>query len=820
MKNLKMLYIALIALMAGVLGSCTNDPYTVGEQISGPQVYWNSSNPSTIEFKENDSKKKSLTLLRLDKDEELTVSVILDLADGVDESLFVVPETVTFKKGEGSAKLNFKVNYEQFESDKNYTVVFKLYPSDVTTSYGFSEWKVNFALNPYVLMKDSKGNNAKGKFRGASVLDGVFNINTDVEVEVDVYEHKTRPGVYKIIDPWTPTIAYGFDYPTIDEALKDGISTTNANFVIDASNPDAVIFAMQDLGIDLGYGPMAILSGYPDYMEDPAAGAGTMADGVITFPAQSLLFYSPGINVALGRNENSLLYANNTGSFRLILPGVEVADYSLGVADDGMDVTVDGVVAAKVKFTYGDDVTGIKYLIVPGNLSSEQAAEVLAVLLEGKNENILEVEDFVKGEGVANVKIGLEKAGLYTVVAAPADKDGVLRGKNAVAGLINFRGIGAQEEHPCKIVADLDAMSKYMPEYSSTYPDTTALSFAVMGEEIKEAIYLFADTATFEYFLAQGATLEELIVANGYAFEEDEVAAINDGGYAGGFINQKPNTSYTLAIYAKNVYGESTVISDTHTTEALPEIDYKGELVNGNYYMLCTMGAGTENEATFQNMFTVTPDGESGTDFVMANFGTNRVQGLSTQWKAAYDSAAGTLTLSGLEKGYEDYGSGFGVDYAYLDKEETMAIRFLSFATADSTTGADPLVLTVDPETKQITGMKNAAFIVAVVDSASGQILQYVDYFDGSLTAIIHESAIGASPASVTRAPFSSVDTNKLTVSKKLRSMKMAKLATSANSSKKSGIKTVAPTFVENYTPEKSVGFKTLKAVSVSEFRR
>ena len=812
-----MLYIALVALMAGVLGSCTNDPYTVGEQISGPQVYWNSSNPSTIEFKENDSKKKSLTLLRLDKDEELTVSVILDFADGVDESLFEVPETVTFKKGEGSAKLNFKVNYEQFESDKNYTVVFKLYPSDVTTSYGFSEWKVNFALNPYVLMKDEKGNNAKGKFRGAGVLDFAFNIDTEVEVEVDIYEHKTKPGVYKIIDPWTPSFAYGFGYSTIDEALADGISTTNASLVIDASNPDAVIIPEQDLGIDLGYGPMALLSGYPDYIPDPAAGAGTLVDGVITFAARTMLFYSPGLNVALGQKENALLYSNTTGMFRVILPGVEVADYSLGVADDGMDVTVDGVVAAKVKFTYGDDVTGIKYLIVPGNLSSEQAAEVLAVLLEGKNENILEVENFVKGEGVANVKIGLEKAGLYTVVAAPADKDGVLRGKNAVAGLINFRGIGAQEEHPCKIVADLDAMSKYMPEYSSAYPDTTSLSFAVMGEEIKEAMYLFADTATFEYFLAQGATLEELVVANGFAFEEDELAEINDGGYVNGFINQKPNTSYTLAIYAKNVYGEPTVISDTHTTEALPEIDYKGELVIGDYYMLCTMGAGTENEATFQNLFTVTPDGESVTDFIVANIGAN-VNGIKPQWKAAYDSAAGTLTLSGLEKGYEEDGNLFGTIYAWADEAKTMALVFFSYATADSTTGADPLVLTVDPETKAICGMQNEAFIAAIVDVASGQILQYFGYYAGPLTSIVPYTP--AAPASVQKAsakvPFSSVNLSRV----HSKSIKPAKMANFANTSKKSGINTVKPTFVENYTPEKSVGFKTLKAVSVSEFRR
>ena len=667
-----------------------------------------------------------------------------------------------------------------------------------------------------------------GKFRGASVLDGVFNIDTAVEIEVNVYEHKDNKGVYMIPDPWLATIAYGFGYSSIDEALADGLISTNADFVIDASNPDAVVIEEQSLGVDLGYGDMSILSGYPDYITDPAAGAGTLVDGYITFPSQSLLFYSPGINAAMGKDEKSLLYANTTGMFRVALPGaLPLCDIEIGTAkfsevfpDLTSQYPDDSAFAYGI---WGEEIANAKMLIAETSTVGEYLAQgvTLEQLVAANGEVVSsDVLSQINSEnGYIQGVIGLVSGTEYTLAIYAENvygKSGLAYTTHTTDGEKPADSV----KYPCEISVDLNKMSAYLPGYESTYPDTTALSFAVKGENIKEAMYLLADTATFEYFLAQGATLEELVVANGYAFEEDEVAAINDGGYAGGFINQKPGTSYTLAIYAKNVYGEPTVISDTHTTEALPEIDYKGELVIGNYYMLCTMGAGTENEATFQNMFTVTPDGESGTDFIMANFGTNRVTGLSTQWKAAYDSAAGTLTLSGLEKGYENYGSGFGVDYAYLDKEETMAIRFLSFATVDSTTGADPLVLTVDPETKQITGMQNAAFIVAIVDSASGQILQYVDYFDGSLTAIIHESAVGASPASVTRAPFSSVDTNKLTVSKKLRSMKMAKLATSANSSKKSGINTVKPTFVENYTPEKSVGFKTLKAVSVSEFRR
>ena len=817
MKNLKMLYIALVAFMAGVLGSCTNDPYTPGAEVSGPQVYWSSNNPATVEFKDNDSKKKSLTLLRLDKSEELTVSVILDYAEGVDESLFEVPETVTFEKGKGSAKLNFKVNYEQFESDKNYAVVFKLYPAEAVTSYGFSEWKVNFSLNPYELMKDANGNNAKGKFRGAGVFDFAFNIDSAVEIDVDIYKHKTKPGIYKIIDPWTPSIAYGFGYSTIEEALADGISTTNAGFVIDASNPDAVIFDWQSLGIDLGYGAMEICSGYPNYIENPAQGAGTLVDGVITFAPKTMFFYSPGINAALGQSENAILYTNTAGMFRIILPGYEVADYSLGVVYDGMDVSADSkVISAKLQFSYGEDVTGIKYIVVPGNIENNYAEAVQAII-DGTAENIQEIANFVQGGKSANVKYGLTEQGDYTVVAVPADKSEALRAKEATATAFFFQGLGAVEEHPCEIQVDLNKLSVYMPEYAASYPDTNNVSFIVVGKDIKEAKSLMASTSAIEGALAQGATMEELIEAEAEDFAAEAIAEINEAGYINGYINLNAGTSYTMVVWALNKYGEEIIVTDTHVTDALPEVDYKGELVIGDYYMACTMGAGTESETTFENLFTVSPDGESVTDFIVTNIGAN-VSGINPQWMAKYDSAAGTLTLNGIEKGYEEYGCQFGAPYAYLDSARTQALAFLSYATADSQSGSDPLVLNVDPETKAVCGMQNDAFIAAVIDLASGQLLGYWGYYAGPLTTIAPFSSIA--PSSVKKAsakvPFSSVNLSRVNS----KSIKPAKMANFANTSKKSGVKTVAPTFVENYTPEKSVGFKNLKAANATAFRR
>ena len=198
---------------------------------------------------------------------------------------------------------------------------------------------------------------------------------------------------------------------------------------------------------------------------------------------------------------------------------------------------------------------------------------------------------------------------------------------------------------------------------------------------------MLAKTEVIDYYLGQGATLEDLVIGNGYDFESEDLDEINGNGFIGYYSDLNPATSYTLAVYAENAYGEKTTVSAVHTTDAEPEVDYKGELVIGDYYMACTMGAGTENEYTFENLFTVKPDGESETDFLVGNIGAN-VNGINPQWLAKYDSAAGTLTLNGLEKGYEEYGCGFGAPYAYVDEAKTMALAFLSYATEDSVSGA------------------------------------------------------------------------------------------------------------------------------------
>ena len=788
MKNLKMLYIALIALVAGTFGACTNGEFEAGPQVPGAQVSFVPENPVSVDFTGNESENsQKLTLSRVDSKNELTVYVLAEVENGA-ESFFTIPETVTFAAGEATAELAYTVDQSKLENDKSYTVKFYL-EDTVTTPYGYAEWTVSYALNPWELMKDSKGNAAKGKFRGAAAFDGFWSgvENLGVDIDVNIYQHKQLKQ-YKVEDPWVLAYVLGLGAEK-PEDLKSQFSWTNADLIIDYTDPNNVKIPAQSIGISEDY------YGYGEgYIQ---AEGGTLVDGIITFPVEGIGF------AHLAATNGQLIPCNTSGMFRVVLPGVEIADYSLAIAYEGMDVAADNTtVTAKLKFTYGDDVTGIKYLIVNGNVENNPA-EALAILEAGTDENILSVEDFEQGGKEANIKAGLE-GGLYTVVAAPADKAGALRIKEATAESFYFPGLGAPEEHPCVFNAALVLPSAYNPALVANYPDETSLIYMALGEEIASVKYYLNKSsviATWE------GTAEELVAAYGNDLPADAVAMVNsEKGLASAFTKLASGTEYTMIFVATNDYGESMTKVVTCSTKAV-EINYDGELAIGPYYMSCVLNAGTEQEAKFENLFEVIPNGDSTTDFVVKNFGVN-LNGMDIMWLAKYDSAAGTLTLDGTEQGYEDYGCQFGVPYAYVDQAQTQALAFFSLATKESTSGTDPCVLTVDATSKQVNGLQNALFAAQVLDLSSKAVLATWGYYTNELTTIVpytEGTTASVKSASYAKLPFSSV----VVPVNKFRSIKAS--TASLNSAAVQSVSSVKPTVVESYTRE-VVKFQRAKA--------
>ena len=195
MKNLKMLYIALIALVAGVFTACTTD-FEPGPQKTGPQVSFEATNPKSLEFTGDAAENaKTLTLKRVEKDAELEVLLFTEVVTVEKEgnvpvtdpeTFFTIPESVTFAAGEDTAVLTYTVNQEKFANDKTYAVNFVIADETIATPYGYAEWKVQYALNPWELVKDSKGNNAKGKVRIGDFFTGYFNVDPSVEIDANI----------------------------------------------------------------------------------------------------------------------------------------------------------------------------------------------------------------------------------------------------------------------------------------------------------------------------------------------------------------------------------------------------------------------------------------------------------------------------------------------------------------------------------------------------------------------------------------------------------------------------------------------------------
>ena len=791
MKNLKMLYIALIALVTGAFGACTNE-FEPGPQASGPQVSFADTNVTSVEFTgaEGEGTQK-LVLNRAESTEALMVDIIAEVEKGA-ENLFSIPEIAVFEAGETTTELVFTVDTEKLENDKTYKVKFYLL-EEVSTPYGCNEWTVSFALNPWELVKDSKGNNAKGKFRGNDLISSLLNIDTSVEIDVNIYEHKSRKGYYKVEDPWALSAALGFGYSSVAEAEADGLGVTHAHFLIDASNPNQVVFAQQAVGIDIGYGDMIIESGYPRYITDPAAGAGTLAEGIITFPTRGCIYAMPGY-------KDSAYYGNVNGMFRIVLPGVEIADYSLAVAYDGMDVAADNkTTTAKFKFTYGADVTGINYMIVAGN-QEEQASALLSTLVAGTDENILSVENFEVGKGEANVKVGLE-SGLYTIVAAPADKAGALRTKEALVQSFYFVGMGETVDMTCQFEGVLVLPSEFNPAYTASFPDQTSLFAALIGKDLKSVSYYLNKTSVVATWTD---TPEALVAAYGSAVSAANIETINsENGGVLPFQKLADNTEYTAIFVATNIYGESKTLVLTKKTAAY---EYTGELAIGDYAMYCKFvyGEGADEFMESMNVFNVASNSNSATDYLVTNIGIEN----GAVWHAKYDSAAGTLTLDGTELGYEeDYGNQFGGLYGYYDSAKSMAYGLFSYASAESY-GNDPLVLTVDPTTKQLSGLATAEFAVQVHQMADGYpFLGYHSYFVSELTTIAPYTATASKQSVKSQAvvPFRNA--------KGVRNLSAPKSKIGASieagallSTPSKSLKSVKPSVVENYTPAKVRG--------------
>lgn len=568
MKSIKIFFLATVAIVAGLFTACSDDDFKAGPEVDGAQVYF-PENVTTQHSISDDVSSIAIPVKRIAKDEALTVAVLASDESG----LFTIPSSVSFAAGKETSELLITFDRTKLEDGKEYPLSFLINDEDNTTPYGNRSLDITVMPWPWVKM-------GTGKFREGWLSD-VFTGNM-FEIDVTVHSHKSKEGIYMVEE------MLGWPYMTeffgaTQEELSEQFSYTPSNIVIDCSNATQVTIEEQWSGItenSNGYGNFMIASAEP----------GTLVNGVITFPKDGLTAKLVGLDREFP--------ANSQGTFRIMLPGAEIVDYTLSAVYDGMKVSADGETAsAVIDFTYGADVTGISYVLASGNVS-DTADEIAAAIAAGTAENIYEVKDFAVGAEKVSVEAELEASGVYTVIALPKNKAGKLLEAEASASSFFFPGKGGSSAPECDLDAMLGLVSVNWPEQSADCPDESSLYFEITGSELESLFTWLTPTANLEALLAEGASEEELIDAYGTDQSAKFMPSINSkGGYGSAWINLLDDTSYTMLVKATNIYGKSAIVKANHATAAIP---YSGALAIGRYRMSYSEESGYACENVFR----------------------------------------------------------------------------------------------------------------------------------------------------------------------------------------------------------------------------
>ena len=388
-------------------------------------------------------------------------------------------------------------------------------------------------------------------------------------------------------------------------------------------------------------------------------------------------------------------------------------------------------------------------------MTEAETATLVAAIADGSAENINEFQDFTVGGEKVSAEAVLPKAGTYTVVALPLNKAQKPVSGEASAASFYFPGIGGASV-PNDIAGSLYKVSAYpdAAAYVSKYPDYSSAVYEITGTEMKKIKTYFNKTSIIENIEIQtgGLTLQEAVAKYGKELGADAMEELaTTGKYWNIMINLTPGASYTLVVEATNNYGKTKlIVCEPFVTDIPP---YTGELVIGKYDMSYAASA----EDTFENVFEVIPTVGSNTEFFVQDFAAED----GTQWYAIYDPAKSTLTMSGVQLGREDDGNLLGKFTEALTPDQSLGYGIFSFATEDSQ-GNDPIVLTIDPTSKQVSALATD-IEVPVADFTAGKIIGAMAayYADGTVITKQSGTASAASAAKVqgvrTNIPFSSV---------------------------------------------------------------
>ncbi len=534
-KTLKHILWAFLA--TAVWAGCSDDPtYTKGaeENPDNYGVYFpQQDSPVEVEVDPADEATVTYKVRRAKYLDAITVPVEITTSE---EGILEI-EPITF--GPGEQETEFTVSFSKAEEGVKYTCEIRIEDPRYISLYGPRATGLSFSVirAGWEPVTSADGTHTKGKWRD-EILSNVYSLssagfNPYPEIEVEIFQRSDIPGYYRMK-------VYG------DEMLK-ALAGGPVNFqgrdlytFVDARDPDKVFIPYQSTGLTLvtDDGELRIASNVSEnFMMDESTGQyGTLRDGVITFPAQSLL-------IELEKTAGAFYRANRDGMLRILLPGVEVPDYTVTLAKSE---PADGVVNIRASFVA--DARAMKFSLFEGVLDAGQTSLAAQDMDASKN-----FDGEIEGSGT--IRIENKATGKYTLVGCIYDEgDNTMRDYVS----ISFGYIAKGDQRPVILTMGLEATNEFAGQ--GITPDNSA-KFYAFGENIESVTYGLFRTDRIE-----GKNHDELLDAKGLKFTAEQLASLNDGHFSTMFTGLNGDSAYTLLLRAGNGYIHKIIQADYRTT--------------------------------------------------------------------------------------------------------------------------------------------------------------------------------------------------------------------------------------------------------------
>lgn len=351
---------SFLSLFAGLtLVSCGNDyeyEAAVPESEINPentQVYFPFDNAAAYTV-DASSTNIEIPINRVDSTSAQTVCIE---AEG--DSLFTVPETVTFAEGETQTSLVLTYDPETLGFDNPQELTIWIADSAQTTNYGMSKYVFS------VSMPSPWKNLGMGKFADTYLGGPDY-------YDVKILQNELQPNYFRVVEPYAEIL----EGITTDPYLEFFILPAGSEFAGVTTDAEYVIFNDYNTGQWNSNYAEDIFALHPyrfgrtpdkwtynvvlDYQENGLPGEVSLAPLYYLF------------------NEGGGFDKTTANTISILFPGYVKADYSAALDFAGIFTKPDGSIYAVGNLTLGNDATDVKAIVMPADVDAAAVADAIA----------------------------------------------------------------------------------------------------------------------------------------------------------------------------------------------------------------------------------------------------------------------------------------------------------------------------------------------------------------------------------------------------------------------------------------------------------